>query len=455
MKELNGSVLNTDSYDRRRFGQLLEMSEKLRKVNKEGSNLFPSFQPLMGDMWAGLFKMKPELLEEVPEGLEMNHQLMERVMSDESYQEFREFTRLDDLAAALGTTKYSETVLGWVKEQAQKDQDLANALQNFVKGKPGASQEVSEALSSALNQNGNELSKMLAKAAQEATEAKENVKSLLGGMQAGSGESELKKVPLKDQLILAERLSHDKKMKDIAKWAGRMKVIANRKQRSKHKDAINRNGIKQGNVIEQLLTMELGSYASPITKIDFLRRYVEGQTLQYDTKGPEQLGKGPIILCLDQSGSMSGQATISKGFALALMSIARKQRRDFAWIPFSSDAADPLIYERGKISVQDMIQLATIFLGGGTSFEPPLKAASQIIQLSRFNQADIVFVTDGESHVSEHFLKSWNELKDKKGFAVLSLLLGRESVQGVEGFSDRIVRASSFEDESVYQAFEI
>ena len=69
-------------------------------------------------------------------------------------------------------------------------------------------------------------------------------------------------------------------MKDIAKWAGRMKVIANQKQRSKHKDAINRNGIKQGNAVEQLLPMELGTFASPITKMDFLRRYVEGQTLQ-------------------------------------------------------------------------------------------------------------------------------------------------------------------------------
>lgn len=455
MKELKGSVLNTDSYDRRRFGQLLEMSEKLRKVNKEGSSLFPTFQPLMGDMWACLFKMKPELLEEVPEGLEMNHQLMERVMSDEGYQEFREFTRLDDLAAALGTTKYSETVLGWVKEQAQRDQELAEALQNLMNGEQGASQQAADALSAALNQQGNSLSRMLSQATQEAIEAKENVKSLLGGIKAGSGDSDLKKIPLKDQLILAEKLSHDKKLKEIATWAGRMKVIANRKQRSKHKEAINRNGVRQGNAVEQLLPMELGTYASQITKMDFLRRYVEGQTLQYETKGPEQLGKGPIILCLDQSGSMSGQDTISKGFALALMSIARKQKRDFAWIPFSSNAAAPLIYERGKITVQDMIQLATIFLGGGTSFEPPLRVASQVIQQSRFNQADIVFVTDGESHVSERFLQSWNVLKDKKGFAVLSLLLGRESVQGVEGFSDRIVRASSFEDESVYQAFEI
>ncbi|MGG1880731.1 VWA domain-containing protein [Paenibacillus cisolokensis] len=455
MKEPMNSVLNTDSYDRRRFGQLLEMSEKLKKVGVEGNEVFPSFQPLMGDLWAGLFKMKPELLEQVPDELGINRQLMEKVMADKGYQEFREFTRLDDLAAALGTTKYSETVLGWVKEQAQRDQELAEALQNLMCGEQGASQQAAEALTAVLNQQGNSLSKMLSQAAQEAVDAKENVKSLLGGVKASSGDSELRKVPLKDQLLLAERLSHDKKLKEIAKWAGRMKIVANRKQRSKHKDAIDLNGIKQGNAVEQLLPIEIGSYASPITKMDFLRRYVEGQTLQYDTKGPEHLGKGPIILCLDQSGSMSGQDTMSKGFALALMSIARKQRRDFAWIPFSSHAADPLIYERGKIEVQDMIQLATIFFGGGTSFEPPLRAASQIIQQSRFNQADIVFVTDGESHVSERFLQSWNELKSKKGFSVLSLLLGRESIQGVEGFSDRIVRASTFEDESVYQAFEI
>ncbi|MBG9795331.1 hypothetical protein ABD76_25895 [Paenibacillus dendritiformis] len=455
MKEPMNSVLNTDSYDRRRFGQLLEMSEKLKKVGAEGNEIFPSFQPLMGDIWAGLFKMKPELLEQVPDELGINHQLMEKVMTDEGYQGFREFTRLDDLAAALGTTKYSETVLGWVKEQAQRDQEFAEALQNLMNGEQGASQQAAEVLSAALNQKGNSLSRMLSQAAQEAVEAKENVKSLLGGIKAGSGDSELKKVPLKDQLLLAEKLSHDKKLKEIATWAGRMKVIANRKQRSKHKDAINRNGVRQGNDVEQLLPMELGSYASPMTKMDFLRRYVEGQTLQYDTKGPEQLGKGPIVLCLDQSGSMANQDPISKGFALALMSIARKQRRDFAWIPFSSHAAAPLIYERGKIDVQDMIQLATVFLGGGTSFVPPLKKAAEVIKRSRFSQADIIFVTDGEAHMNERFLNSWNELKEKKGFSVLSLLLGTESIEGVEGFSDRIVKASSFEDESVYQAFEI
>ncbi len=172
----------------------------------------------MGDLWAGLFKMKPELLEDVSDEMEMNRQLMD--------------------------------------------------------GEQGASQQAADTLSAALSQNGK--SRMLSRAAQEAVEAKENV----GGIQAGSGDGELKKVPLKDQLFLDEKLSSDRRLREIAAWAGRMKVIVNRKQRLKHKDAISRNGIRQGNDIEQLLPMELGSYASPISKMDFLRRYAEGQIMK-------------------------------------------------------------------------------------------------------------------------------------------------------------------------------
>ena len=105
-----------------------------------------------------------------------------------------------------------------------------------------------------------------------------------------SGDAELKKVPLRDQISLAEK---------IADWAGRFKQIARRKQKSKHSDSMERSGVTLGNDIGRLLPMELGLYAHPITKNDFLRRFVEGQTMQYEQKGHEVLGKGPIVLCLD------------------------------------------------------------------------------------------------------------------------------------------------------------
>ncbi|OUM85377.1 MAG: hypothetical protein BAA01_03720 [Bacillus thermozeamaize] len=452
---MHDSVLNTDAFDRRRFVQLLEMSEKMQQLERKGKETFPSFRPLMGDMWAGLFKMKPELLTEVDPALEMNRQLMERVMNENGFHEFREFTRLDDLASALGTVKYTETVLGWIDEQAKQNQSFRQALQQVMSGEGDAVQQAVKALAKALEQNGQVLAKSLSRAAKDAIQTKDNLKSLLGGIEAGSGDAELKKVPLRDQLALAEKLSAEPKLKEIAQWAGRLKLIARQKQRSKHRESIDRSGITRGNQVEKLLPSELAAFSSPITKSDFLRRFAEGQTLQYDTKGKEQLGKGPIILCLDQSGSMSDQDTIAKGFVLALMSISRKQHRDFALIPFSNEALAPKIYGKGRITINDMIQLAAQFLDGGTNFEKPLKNAAAVIEQSNFNRADVIFVTDGEADVSDKFLENWNALKLKKDFRVLSLLLGTAKEFTVSKFSDRVVKAKNLLDDAAHQAFEI
>ena len=143
---MHDSVLNTDAFDRRRFGQLFEMSEKMQQLERKGKETFPSFRLLMGDVWAGLFKMKPELLTEVDPTLEMNRQLMERVMNENGFHEFREFTRLDDLASALGTVKYTETVLEWIDEQARQNQSFRQALQQVMSGEGDAMQLAAKVL---------------------------------------------------------------------------------------------------------------------------------------------------------------------------------------------------------------------------------------------------------------------------------------------------------------------
>ena len=62
-----------------------------------------------------------------------------------------------------------------------------------------------------------------------------------------------------------------------------------------------------------------------------------------------------------------------------------------------------------------------------TSFTAPLMKSAEVIERRRFQQADIIFVTDGEAHVNDEYLHYWNQLKKEKGFSVLSLLLGTES----------------------------
>jgi len=471
----NHSVLNTDTFDKRRFKEIYNMSQGLQKLSVDGE--LPTFEPLLADIWASLYKMNPELSEEeIPDDLQVNKSFMEKIMNDESFENYRNFTRLDDLSSAIGTVKFGEKTNEWLIEQKERDEGLQKQMQEIQakkrqlqkqeqqNGAGNGSEELQEDLKEAMSDlgdqlqqtlwnNSNSFSQAMAQAMQETKQTKDSLKSLLGGMSAGSGDAELKKVPLRDQISLAEKIASNKQMKEIADWAGRFKQIARKKQKSKHSDSMERSGVTLGNDIERLLPMELGLYTHPITKNDFLRRFVEGQTMQYEQKGHEVLGKGPIVLCLDQSGSMHKLDTQSKGFTLALMSIARKQNRDFCLILFST-RTQIFKYERGKIKNSDMINLAQTFLGGGTDFALPLDRAMKVINESRFKQAGLVFVTDGEDRIKDLFLEAFNKKKKEKEFNVLSLVIGNNTKTAGQ-FSDKVVLIKDFDDTGSFTAFEI
>lgn len=457
------SVLNTDSFDKRRFNSIYDMSKGLQQLNKKAD--MPGFEPLLGDIWAGLYKMNPLLKEEVPEKLQQNKTIMERIMNDENFEDHRIHTKLDDLTAAVGTVKFGEETYEWIEEQKRQNEEMQKLMEEIQKmqkdNKNGKQEEninqgmseLNQHLQNAFDSNGFSFQQAMAQAMQDTNDIKDNVKSLLGGNSAGNQDAELQKVPLRDQIKLAEILSNNSNVKDVAEWAGRMKMIARKKQKSKHSESIDRSGVTLGNDVERLLPAELGMYMNPKTKLDFLRRFMEGETLQFEQKGKEVLGKGPIVLCLDQSGSMKNLETQSKGFALALMSIAKRQKRDFCLITFSN-AVKTIQYPKGKISIDDMVSLATTFMSGGTNFVRPLNESLKVINKSRFEKADVVFVTDGEARVGEDFLERFNRSKKEKKFNVLSLVIGSPR-NSVEPFSDKVVNIQSFEDEGAFQAFEI
>jgi len=491
------------------------MSERLQEIVHKGQEGFPTFRPLMSDIWASLYKMKPSLLEEdaYDKNYQVNHDIMSRIMNEEGYFSARSSTRLDDLSSALGTVQYSEKVYEWVEKQRQANEELQKAIEEALKAQKSlaqaeqkqqesqneiddakengdkegqkkakskqdkaknvqqkaqeslqqAMQQIQSELSNQLHKTGNQLSEALKSATNEANQTKDDLMNLLsgGGSGAGNREGELQKLPLRDQIKLAELLSKNESLKKIAEWAGRFKAIAQKKQKNKHVETIDRSGVTLGVDVERLLPSELAAFKNPVTKMDFLRRFAENQTMMYAPEGKENLGRGPIILCLDQSGSMKELDEQSKGFALALMMIAKKQRRDFAIIPFSSTTKhQKLFYEKGKIKPSDLMELAKLFLGGGTSFLTPLKAAVSIIEeRRRYSKSDIVFVTDGDpqdSHGLENYCGISGEFikkKKERGFNIITVLIGNQvSERYVTPFSDKVVRASDFNNESVANA---
>lgn len=476
-QNVNQSVINTDKFDRRRFQKLYSMSKGLQDLNNF-ENPFPTFGSLLSDIWASMYKMDPRLTDQniIGQELQTNYSFMNRIMNDEQFKDYRDYTRLDDFASAISTVNFGKKTHEWLQQQRKHNKELDQRLQDVQRMQKQAEQQkrdqgpnnvnktlqndlqqatnrLQEVVDEALNNNNASFQQAIHRAIQETKNTKESVKALMGGTKAGSGEAELKKIPLRDQLKLADKISDNHKMKDVAEWAGRFKQIARKKQKSKYNKTISRSGVTLGNDVDRLLPSELMLYKNEATKSDFLRRFSQKGVHQFDSRGRESLGKGPIILCLDQSGSMNKLDSQSKGFALALMGIAKKQRRDFALIPFSTKAFIYL-YKKGKISASDMLGLCERFIGGGTNFEIALEKATEVIGDSSFKRADIVFVTDGESNVSNRFLSSFEKQKQVKEFNVLSLLIGAHSDK-VDKFSDRVIQINDFTDQGSFTAFEI
>lgn len=470
----NRSVLNTDAFDKRRFKEIFAMSPSIQRVTRESA--LPMFEPLLGDIWASLYKMKPQVLgEKVDDALRVNVTLITRLMADESFINYRHATRLDDLLSAIGTVKFGWVMHRWIMEQCVENEELHNMIQDISKIEKKLQQldwqeklkdkkeqlesyyieamnEFDGKLQQVLYDNNDSFSQALAQAVEETKQVKDDLTSLFGGG-IGNGEAQLKKVPLRELLLLAEKMTVEKKMKEIAEWTGRFKQGTKKKRKTVNRASIERSGIILGNDSDKLLPIELGLFTHPITRLDFLRRFVEGQTMQYDLSGRDKLAKGPIVLCLDQSGSMYNLDSEAKGFTLALLSIAKKQRRDFCLILFST-TIEVCTYRKGNMKTTELIRLAQTFLGGGTNFELPLNQALETINESRFKRADIVFVTDGEFELADSFLETFNIEKKKKAFHVLSLVIG-EQTRAVKSFSDKVVQVKEFNDQGSYAAFDL
>ena len=198
---------------------------------------------------------------------------------------------------------------------------------------------------------------------------------------------------------LARRLSRDERLRRIALLAGRFKRIlaSKRRERVRH-GADELSDVEQGADTSRLLPVELARLSHPRQRLAFLRDFTERRCLQYQLRGNEHLGKGPLVACLDKSSSMDGARDVwATAVALALLDVAQRERRPFALLCFDTDVRYRAVVPAGGQLPQD-----GLFVGcdGGTDIGFALSQGLDVIadrSSRRLRKADLVLVTDGES----------------------------------------------------------
>ena len=106
------------------------MSETLQQIEHEA--VLPLMEALLGDVWACLYKMKPEIrTDDIHAALQMHRMLIRNIIEHESYSEFHHFTRLNDLAAIVGTMKIGELINRHFVAQLEQGSDLGSLLREW------------------------------------------------------------------------------------------------------------------------------------------------------------------------------------------------------------------------------------------------------------------------------------------------------------------------------------
>jgi len=260
---------------------------------------------------------------------------------------------------------------------------------------------------------------------------------------------------------VAQRLINDQRFRKIAEAAGRFQAIAALRQGAKRSKQIPDQiaDTSLGSNLAKLVPSEMVRIAIEAARTHFMKDFTEESLIQQEFDGSADEGQqGPVVICLDKSGSMDGPKEVeSTGLMLALVGIAQSQNRKARVILYDSSVRcvkdiDPL-----TASPADRLELADRQYGGGTHFMKPLSEALDALEKhADLKEADVVFITDGEANVTESFSKKWREAQQRLNFKVYTLLVGSYvNTQVLERFSDMNIHVQDLSDPQVHQVFDI
>jgi len=250
----------------------------------------------------------------------------------------------------------------------------------------------------------------------------------------------------------ARYLSEDSGAKAIAEILGKMrqieqsekveKIVQSRSVQIPCIDVNSRQeikGIKLAREIEHALPSELALLSDPDTSILFDLKYLEERLLCFEMQGEmyrdeteeyieeitvsEDDKKGPMILCIDTSGSMSGTPeSIAKAMALHLATLAQSQNRQCYLINFSTSITT---YEfSAEDGLEKLIQFLQQSFHGGTDVAPALMSAIDRMESEEFRKADLLIISDFiMASLPEELLKRL-DLQRASGNQFNSLVIG-------------------------------
>jgi uncharacterized protein with von Willebrand factor type A (vWA) domain len=220
-------------------------------------------------------------------------------------------------------------------------------------------------------------------------------------------------------------------------------------------------GIRHTRRIEQMLGSEAAQIRHPVLHKLWRARLAEGRLLGYDSEAvlldalpdptapratasraplPEARERGPMILCIDTSGSMQGAPeNVAKAVVLEVMRVAHREQRGCLLIAFGGPEE---VIEReldlNRNGLQALLGLMGQAFDGGTDVQTPIERAIARVRQQHWAGADLLIVSDGEFGCTAALLGQLDAARDELGLRVQGILVGDRETMGLLEVCDDI-----------------
>ena len=214
------------------------------------------------------------------------------------------------------------------------------------------------------------------------------------------------------------------------------------------------DGVHRSRAIARMTGSESLNLTHPVLRRLWRARFAEAQLLTYDDRAREPrpnprpqpegaaarqhevpLGHGPLIVCLDTSGSMQGAPeNVAKACVLQALRSAHAGDRPCRLLAFGGPGElleRPLT--RDAAGLDALLDLMGQAFDGGTDVQTPIERAIEQVQQQGWQDADVLIVSDGEFGLTPATLAALRQAKERLGLRVHGILIGdRETIGLVE-----------------------
>ena len=172
-------------------------------------------------------------------------------------------------------------------------------------------------------------------------------------------------------------------------------------------------GLRLSDSLQDTLPFELALYNNPATRQIFKMKYAQKQLLSYSyTRNIEykksheeteevEVGetvehKGPMIICVDTSGSMQGTPErVAKTVAFALAQKSLEEERGCYLISFSTGIETmDLSSFNSTDGITNLVRFLCMSFNGGTDANPALEYSVNLLKEKDWKNADVLMISD-------------------------------------------------------------